>query len=112
VTDWKKAAQEHLARREHPKAVEAFRAALLENPDDLDAREGLGCALASAGRPADALAELDRVVKVDATRARTRRARSEALMRLGRFDAAIEEQREAMRLEEQGSKDRRGPSRM
>ncbi len=111
--DHHRAAREHLARGELEHAVRAWRSALLEDPEDLEAREGLGCALAKAGRHADAIEELDRVLRKDATRAVAQRARSEALMRLGRFDAAVEGLRAAMRLDgsEQGDSKERDRSR-
>jgi Flp pilus assembly protein TadD len=90
----------HLARREFEHAARAFQAALLEDPDDLDAREGLGLALARSGACAEAIRELDRVLAKDAARPLALRARSEALMRLGRFDAALDPMRRAMRLQD------------
>lgn len=91
-----RAGRAYLGRSELALAVRAFREALRHAPEDLDAREGLGVALARAGEYDAALEELDRVCTRDSGRELARRTRGEVLMRLGRFDQAVAELKRAM----------------
>ena len=91
-----RAGRSHLSRGELDLAVRAFRDALLENAEDVEAREGLGLALAKAGNYAGALEELERVCQKAPERESSRRARGEVLMRLGRFDQGVAELKRAM----------------
>ena len=91
-----RAGRSHLSRGELDLAIRAFRAALRDAPDDLDAREALGLALAKAGRNEEALEELERVCARAPSRESSRRARGEVLMRLGRFEQGVDELKRAM----------------
>ena len=105
-----RAGRAHLARGELPLAVRAFRDALQDAPDDLDAREALGLALAKAGEHQAALDELERVCARAPAREAARRARAEVLLGLGRFDQGVAELRRAMdAAEERERKGGRGP---
>jgi Flp pilus assembly protein TadD len=94
---------EHLARREPDKAAAAFRLALVADPKDLEAREGLARALVALGDHKGALDELNRVLSQDARRGSAERIRSEALMKLGRFDDAVFHLKRAMELDQGAS---------
>ncbi len=91
---------EHLGRREPDKAAAAFRLALVDDPDDLESREGLARALVALGEPARALEELNRVLSRDPRRGSAERIRAEALMRLGRFDDAAYHMKRAVELDD------------
>ena len=96
------AGNEHLSRREHDKAAAAFRRALVDDPNDLEAREGLARALVALGDAKGALDELNRVLSLDPRRASAERIRSEAFMSLGRFEDGVYHQKRAMELDADG----------
>ena len=97
--DPKRAGNEHLARGEPDRASAAFREALLADPLDLEAREGLARALLALGDHEGALAELNSVLAKDPSRGSAERIRSEAFMRAGRYEDAVHHLKRAMRLE-------------
>jgi tetratricopeptide (TPR) repeat protein len=101
-----RAGRSHLSRGELDLAIRAFRAALRDGPEDLDAREALGLALAKAGQNEDALLELELVCARAPSRESARRARGEVLMRLGRFEQGVDELKRAM---DSGRNRREGP---
>jgi len=96
---WTSAGLEHLARREPDKAAAAFREALVLEPHDLEAREGLARALLGLGEHARALDELNQVLTRDPLRGSAERIRSEVLMGLGRYEDAVFHLKRAMELE-------------
>jgi tetratricopeptide (TPR) repeat protein len=100
--DPRQAGFEHLARGEPEKASAAFREALVVDPLDLDAREGLARALLARGDHEGALAELSAVLAKDPARGSAERIRSEALMRAGRYEDAVFHLKRAMKLESGG----------
>jgi tetratricopeptide (TPR) repeat protein len=94
-----RAGLEHLARKEPDRAERAFREALLADPANLEAREGLARALLALGRHPEALAELNAVLGRDARRGSAERIRSEVLMAQGRYDEAVFHLKRAMELD-------------
>lgn len=95
----RRAGLEHLARREPDKAAAAFRLALVAEPGDLEAREGLARALVALGQHPLALDEVNRVLAQDPRRGSAERIRSEALMKLGRYEDAVFHMKRAMELD-------------
>ncbi len=98
--DSTRAGLEHLARKEPDRAAQAFREALVADPGNLEAREGLARALLALGRHQEALGELNSVLGRDPRRGSAERIRSEVLMALGRYDEAVFHLRRAMDLDD------------
>ena len=55
------------AKGEYPQAIEAFKLALLHNPDFVHARAELGRTLVDIGQPGQAVAEIERAIEMSPT---------------------------------------------
>src|SRR5262245_52596228 len=95
--------QAYFDEKNYPEAINWFRTSLNRNKDYTDAHLGLADALLGAGRPDEAVAQLEAAVKDLPTDASLQLALGQALLRAGRFAEA------RTRLEEVVRKDPGGP---
>lgn len=79
-------------------AIEAWRGALAVNPEWHDARDNVAVALITLERPAEAIVELERIVRDDPRHARAQLHLGFALASVGRRDEAVSALRTALSL--------------